>query len=82
VLRAGRTFWRRAPRRSRKTIWLCDLGDPFADPRNSIGLGFVKGGAARIGEIVRAWDGLRGDDIEIEICSPVFYDPKGERPHG
>ena len=49
---------------------------------NSIGLGFVKGGAARIGEIVRAWDGLRGDDIEIEICSPVFYDPKGERPHG
>ena len=49
---------------------------------HSIGLGFVKGGAARIGEIVRAWDGLRGDDIEMEICAPVFYDPKGERLHG
>ena len=49
---------------------------------HSIGLGFIKGGAARMGEIVRAWDGLRGDDIEVEICSPVFYDPKGERPHG
>ena len=29
-----------------------------------------------------AWDGLRGDDIEVEICAPVFYDSKGERQHG
>jgi len=49
---------------------------------HSIALGFIKGGAARIGEIVRAWDGLRGTDIEVEICAPTFYDPKGERLHG
>ena len=49
---------------------------------HSIALGFIKGGAARLGETVRAWDGLRGDDIEVEICAPVFYDSKGERLHG
>ena len=49
---------------------------------HSIGLGFVAGGAARIGEIVRAWDGLRGADIEVEICSPVFLDPEGARLRG
>ena len=49
---------------------------------HSIALGFVKGGARRIGEVVRAWDGLRNSDIEVEICSPAFYDPKGERLHG
>ena len=49
---------------------------------HSIGLGFVKGGAARIGEVLRAWDGLRGTDIEVEICAPAFLDPKGERLHG
>jgi sarcosine oxidase subunit alpha len=49
---------------------------------HSIALGFVKGGAARIGEILRAWDGLRGTDIEVEICAPGFYDPKGVRLHG
>ena len=49
---------------------------------HAIALGFIKGGAARIGEIVRAWDGLRGDDIAVEICAPVFYDPKGERLNG
>jgi len=48
----------------------------------SIALGFIKGGAARIGEIVRAWDGVRGTDIPVEICAPAFYDPKGERLHG
>jgi sarcosine oxidase subunit alpha len=49
---------------------------------HAIALGFIKGGAARLGEIVRAWDGLRGDDIEVEICAPLFYDPKGERLNG
>ncbi len=49
---------------------------------HSIGLGFVAGGASRIGEIVRAWDGLRGADVEVEICAPVFLDPEGARLRG
>jgi methylglutamate dehydrogenase subunit C len=49
---------------------------------HSIALGFVKGGAMRIGDRLRAWDGLRGADVEVEICAPTFYDPKGERLHG
>ena len=49
---------------------------------HSIALGFIKGGATRIGDIVRAWDGIRGVDIEVEICSPCFIDPQGERLRG
>jgi len=44
-----------------------------------IGLGFVKNGLNRKGEFVRAVDLVRGSDIEVEICSPHFYDPEGER---
>ena len=44
----------------------------------SIGLGFIRKGPARIGETVRAWDGVRGTDIPVEIVSPHFYDPDGE----
>ena len=45
----------------------------------SIGLGFIRRGHARIGETVRAWDAMRGTDIRVEIVSPHFYDPDGER---
>jgi len=44
-----------------------------------IGLGLIKGGPARYGEHVRAYDPVRGGDIEVEICSPVFVDPEGVR---
>lgn len=44
-----------------------------------IGLGFIKNGPERIGERIRAVDPVRGKDIEVEICSPVFFDPEGER---
>ena len=44
-----------------------------------IGLGFIKNGLTRKGEFVRAVDLVRGSDIEVEICSPHFYDPEGER---
>jgi len=43
-----------------------------------IGLGYIKGGHSRKGETVRAVDLVRGQDIEVEICSPHFYDPQGE----
>ncbi len=47
-----------------------------------IGLGLLQNGPQRIGERVRAYDALRGLDTVVEIVSPVFVDPKGERLHG
>jgi sarcosine oxidase subunit alpha len=44
-----------------------------------IGLGLLKRGAERIGERVRAYDPVRNGDVLVEICSPAFYDPQGER---
>jgi methylglutamate dehydrogenase subunit C len=46
---------------------------------HAVGVGFLAGGAKRIGEKMRAYDPLRGGDFEVEICSPYFYDPQGER---
>ncbi|RWP29711.1 sarcosine oxidase subunit alpha family protein [Mesorhizobium sp.] len=47
-----------------------------------IGLGLVACGRERHGEVVRAYDPLRGDDFDMEICSSVFYDPEGGRQRG
>lgn len=47
-----------------------------------IGLGLLKGGASRIGQRVRAYDPVRGGDLVVEIVSPVFVDPAGERLRG
>ena len=44
-----------------------------------IGLGFVRRGHERHGEKIRAVDSVRGRDVEVEICSPHFVDPDGER---
>jgi sarcosine oxidase subunit alpha len=46
---------------------------------HSIALAMLSGGPARIGETVRALDPVRGGDVEVEVCDPVFYDPEGER---
>lgn len=46
---------------------------------HSIGIGFIRRGPSRHGERVRAVDSVRGKDIEVEICSPHFIDPNGER---
>ncbi|MDJ0980195.1 MAG: sarcosine oxidase subunit alpha family protein [Kiloniellales bacterium] len=46
---------------------------------HAIGLGLIKNGAERIGEKVRAVDLIRDADIEVEIVSPHFVDPEGER---
>jgi methylglutamate dehydrogenase subunit C len=46
---------------------------------HAVALGFLAGGQARIGERLRAFDPLRGDDIAVEVCSPYFLDPEGER---
>lgn len=46
---------------------------------HSIGLGFVRRGAERYGEVIRAVDPIRKHDLQVEICSPHFVDPDGER---
>ena len=38
----------------------------------------VKGGLSKMGSTVYV-PLVNGETIEAEICSPVFYDPKGER---
>jgi sarcosine oxidase subunit alpha len=32
-----------------------------------------------VGERIRAVDPVRDGDVEVEVCSPVFVDPKEER---
>jgi methylglutamate dehydrogenase subunit C len=47
-----------------------------------VGLGFIVGGAERIGQTVTMVDFMRDAFIEVELCAPVFVDPKGERLRG
>jgi heterotetrameric sarcosine oxidase alpha subunit len=47
-----------------------------------IGLGLLNRGAERHGERLRAHSPLTGDDTEIEVVSPHFFDPQGVRLHG
>ncbi|ESX60193.1 sarcosine oxidase subunit alpha [Mesorhizobium sp. LSHC420B00] len=47
-----------------------------------IALGFLKNGPTRLGEHIRAVDPLRNHDVEVEVCSSVFFDPEGARLHG
>jgi methylglutamate dehydrogenase subunit C len=44
-----------------------------------IGLALLKRGPDRIGERVIVHDPVRGPDVEVEICNPVFIDPEGAR---
>jgi methylglutamate dehydrogenase subunit C len=46
-----------------------------------IGLGFLKRGPGRHGERIRAFCPIRGGDAEVEVVSPVFFDPDGGRLH-
>jgi sarcosine oxidase subunit alpha len=45
-----------------------------------IALGMVAGGRARMGQIL--YVPMPGGDIEVEVTSPVFYDPQGARING
>ena len=47
-----------------------------------IALGYLKNGAARMGERLRAVNLLVGTDVAVEIVSPHFIDPEGERLRG
>jgi heterotetrameric sarcosine oxidase alpha subunit len=47
-----------------------------------IGLGLLMRGPQRLGERIRAHSPLRGGDAEVEVVSPIFFDPEGVRLHG
>jgi methylglutamate dehydrogenase subunit C len=47
-----------------------------------IGLGLLKRGPSRMGEIVRAYDPIRGADTFVEVVAPCFVDPEGEKLRG
>jgi sarcosine oxidase subunit alpha len=49
---------------------------------HSIGLGFLKRGDARMGEILRAASPVHGREMEVEVVSAHFIDPDGERLRG
>ncbi len=44
-----------------------------------VGLGLLARGPQRHGEIIRAYDPLRGSDLEVEVVASVFFDPEGSR---
>jgi len=46
---------------------------------HQIGLGFLAGGMTWAGRRVRAYDPVRNSDTEVEVVSPCFVDPQGER---
>jgi methylglutamate dehydrogenase subunit C len=47
-----------------------------------IGLGLLVRGRERLGERIRSHSPVRGGDAEVQVVSPVFYDPEGKRLHG
>jgi sarcosine oxidase subunit alpha len=46
-----------------------------------IGLGLLARGPQRYGERIRAYDALHDKDTEVEVASPIFFDPDGARLH-
>ena len=49
---------------------------------SQIALGYLKGGDAKRGSRMRAVNFMTGQDTEVEIVSPHFVDPEGERLRG
>ncbi|RFU13406.1 sarcosine oxidase subunit alpha family protein [Rhodobacteraceae bacterium W635] len=47
-----------------------------------IGLGFLRDGPNRVGEVVKMVDHLRRVETRVEVCAPVFHDPDGEKLRG
>ncbi len=48
----------------------------------TLALAFLRGGRARHGETVVAWDALREVETPCIVCAPCFVDPDGERLRG
>jgi sarcosine oxidase subunit alpha len=49
---------------------------------SDIALGYLKGGDGKIGHRMRVVNLLAGTETEVEIVSPQFVDPEGERVRG
>ncbi len=49
---------------------------------STLALGFLKNGPARMGEIVKVVDQMRGLEAQAEVVNPVFFDPEGVRVRG
>lgn len=47
-----------------------------------IGLALLTRGADRTGERLRLHDPVRNGDMDVEVCSPIFFDPEGVRLRG
>ncbi len=47
-----------------------------------VGLGLLARGPQRTGERIRAYDPLRSGETEVEVVSPIFFDPEGARLRG
>ncbi len=50
--------------------------------QSNIALGFLANGRARLGEVVRLVDRMRGIETACEVVDPVFFDPEGGRVRG
>ncbi len=50
--------------------------------QSHIGLAFLRNGRARMGEVVRMVDRMRGIETACEVVDPVFFDPEGGRARG
>ena len=50
--------------------------------KNHIGLGFLRNGRARTGEVVTMVDHVRGVTTQCTVCDPVMFDPEGGRLRG
>ncbi len=61
--------------------WVTSVGDSPAIG-SWIGLAYLKDGPNRHGDRIFAVYPLKDEAVEVEICDPVFFDPKGERLHG
>ncbi len=46
-----------------------------------IALAMLKSGRERIGERIVVWDALRGAEVPVDVCSPVFVDPETVKLH-
>ncbi len=46
---------------------------------SSIGIGFLKNGADRMGEVLRLVNPLEGSEVKVEVVSAHFVDPDGGR---
>jgi len=47
-----------------------------------VGLGFLKDGANRKGDVIKAVDYMRGHHVKVKVVSAHFIDPDGERLRG